>query len=93
MIPISNMRNTFGPNHPVAHPGRPNRQLGLVPSCPHLTLASDEAWRRLSQILENIVASHVDATVKLGSPFSILNIALYASILETWSHHSFNMNR
>jgi hypothetical protein len=25
----------------------------------------DEAWRRLSQILKNIIASNVDATVKL----------------------------
>lgn len=41
-------------------------------SCPNV---SDEAWRRLSQVLENIVASNVDATVKLYSLFSVLNVA------------------
>ncbi len=33
---------------------------------------NDEAWRRLSQILENIIASNVDATVKLYLLFLFL---------------------
>jgi len=37
--------------------------------------ASDEAWRRISQVLEDIVASHVDATVKPSLACYVSNIS------------------
>ena len=52
----------------------PGRQLGFVPSCPlslSNSLRRDEAWRRLSQILKNIIASNVDASVKLYLLFPV----------------------
>jgi hypothetical protein len=41
--------------------------LFRVVRCPTLFAkrTRDEAWRRLSEILKNIIASHADATVKL----------------------------
>jgi hypothetical protein len=58
----------------VAFPGPSKRQVGLVPSCP-LSLSNshrDEAWRRVSQILKDIIASDVDAAVKLYFLFPFL---------------------
>ena len=61
-----------GPSQPPAGISRAvkRRQVGLVPSCP-LSNSRDEAWRRLSQIFKNIIASDVDATVKLYLLFFI----------------------
>jgi len=56
-------------------PGRENDKLALfrVARCPTLLAkrTRDEAWRRLSQILKNIIASNVDATVKLYLLFPV----------------------
>jgi hypothetical protein len=81
MIPISNrfvLRKLSGPTQPLAGISRAQRHDGTsrttswrlfrVDRCPTLFRqhrSRDEAWRRLSQILKNIIASNVDATVKL----------------------------
>ena len=80
MIPISNIDfvKIICQTRPVAtvswhFPGRQTTSW-LCSELPALTLLAlaitritpqDEAWRRLSQILKNVVASNVDATVML----------------------------
>jgi len=80
----------------------PGRQIGVkttlalfrVVRCP---TPRDEAWRRLSQILENIIASDVDATVNLYFLFPFLEhhhrLIHLLFYLETWSHRSFSTSR
>ena len=79
MIPISNrfcknnLSNAARRNRQLAFPGPSNGKLALFRVARNSLLAlaitritpQDEAWRRLSQILKNVIASNVDATVKL----------------------------
>ena len=77
MIPISNRPlQTARRNRKLAFPEAPKRTIWLVlfreSSCPlSNSTPQDETWRCLSQILENIIASNVDATVNFYLLFPV----------------------